>query len=442
MIRIAILLIFAVIVAAAVQAQNTGTVLATTSVKNFTIDDLPAETRKIWNDRAASIAEARTQLVSQMLTELLIQTEARAAGVTPEILIATEKTKVADPTDVQIQAVFDANRDALADRPPAEARKQIIKFLRQDPEQAAIRKFTDSLAAKYNVVNGKDINSPGLQPTDVIFKLNAKPVTAKEFEEKYKLTLFDLQDEIYDQVKRDLDGAIYSALVAEEARQQSVDAPTLIGREITDKLRDFSDEERLSLQDAFVKRLYAKYKVNIIFEGPKPIVQNISTDDDPSRGPASAPVTVVMFSDFQCPACAATHPVLKKVLAEYGDKIRFVVRDFPLTSIHENAFQAAKAASAANAQGKFFDYIELLYTHQDALDPASLKKYAADLGLNAKQFELDLSSEKTAAEIQKDIVDGRSYGIYGTPSIFVNGINVRRLSADGFREAINSALGK
>jgi protein-disulfide isomerase len=153
-------------------------------------------------------------------------------------------------------------------------------------------------------------------------------------------------------------------------------------------------------------------------------------------------VTVVMFSDFQCSACSATHPVLQKVLAEYGDKIRFVVRNFPLTTIHENAYQAALAANAANAQGKFFEYTEILYRNQDALDIESLKKYAGESGLNLSQFELDLQSERAAETLRKDMADGRSYGITGTPTIFVNGVKVRVITTDGFREAINKALKK
>ncbi len=133
---------------------------------------------------------------------------------------------------------------------------------------------------------------------------------------------------------------------------------------------------------------------------------------------------------------------MKNAMEAYPGKIRFVVRDFPLESVHENAWRAALAAGAANAQGKFFEYTEILYTHQDALDDASLKKYAAELGLNAKQFELDFNSEKTAAEVRKDIADGEAYGINGTPTIFVNGIRVRNMSINGFRDAIDKALGK
>ncbi len=129
-------------------------------------------------------------------------------------------------------------------------------------------------------------------------------------------------------------------------------------------------------------------------------------------------------------------------MVPFADKIRFVVRDYPLETIHDNAFRAALAANAANAQGKFFEYTEILYKNQDALDDASLKKYAADLGLNAAQFALDLNSEKTAAEVRKDMAEGKTYGINGTPAIFVNGQFVRRLSPAGFKNAIENALKK
>ncbi len=115
---------------------------------------------------------------------------------------------------------------------------------------------------------------------------------------------------------------------------------------------------------------------------------------------------------------------------------------FHCDNIHEDAFQAALAANAARAQGKFFEYAEILYRNQEVLDKTSLLKYAAELGLNAKQFELDFSDAKVSAEVRKDQADGRSYGIGGTPAIFVNGIKVHRLSADAFRRAIDRALSK
>ena len=191
-----------------------------------------------------------------------------------------------------------------------------------------------------------------------------------------------------------------------------------------------------------MRALFAKYNVKFVIPEPKPIVQNISVDDDPSVGSTSAPVTVVMFTDFQCSGCARTHPTVKQAVAEYGDKVRFVVRDFPLETIHKDAFNAALAAGAARAQNKFAEYTEILYRNQEALDRASLVRYATELGLNVKQFELDFSDAKTAAEVRKDQADGRGYGITGTPAVFVNGIKVHRLSLPGFRVAIDRALKK
>ena len=129
-------------------------------------------------------------------------------------------------------------------------------------------------------------------------------------------------------------------------------------------------------------------------------------------------------------------------MAQYKEKIRFVVRDFPLETIHANAFQAAQAANAANAQGKFFEYTELLYNNQNSLDNASLKEFAGKLGLDRKKFDADLDSGKYAAEIRKDMADGESYGVRSTPTIFVNGVMVRDFSEEGFKKAIERALKK
>jgi protein-disulfide isomerase len=238
----------------------------------------------------------------------------------------------------------------------------------------------------------------------------------------------------------DLYNLIANTLVADEAKALGIGADALLAREITDKMKDFSDEERDELTDALRKRLFAKYNVNILYKEPPVLVQNISVDDDPATGPVNAPVTVVMFSDFQCPACSAFHPMLKKAMAAFPGKIRFVVRDYPLETRHQHAFRAAQAAYAANVQGKFAEYADILYTHQDALDDDSLRKYADQLGLNLKQFEIDFNSEKSAAEIRHDIADGDSYGVAGTPTIYVNGVSVRKYSVIGFRDAIERAL--
>jgi protein-disulfide isomerase len=200
------------------------------------------------------------------------------------------------------------------------------------------------------------------------------------------------------------------------------------------------NEDRQRLEKDLSARLRKSADIKWLITEPAQPVQNISVDDDPSRGDATAPVTIVEFTDFQCPACAAMHPVLEEVLKSYGNKVRFVVRDFPL-SMHENARKAAEAANAANAQGKFFEYIAVLFKNQKALDVPSLKKYASDLGLDRAKFDAALDRGVYAAEVKKDISDGELYGVGSTPTIFVNGVQLRVLSADGLRAAIDRAAG-
>jgi protein-disulfide isomerase len=135
------------------------------------------------------------------------------------------------------------------------------------------------------------------------------------------------------------------------------------------------------------------------------------------------------------------HPVLEEVLKTYGSKVRFVVRDYPL-EMHANARKAAEAANAANAQGKFFEYVAILFKHQDALDVPSLKKYASEIGLDRARFDAALDGGKYAAEVKHDIDDGDIYGVNSTPTIFVNGVAINALSAEALRAAIDRGLAR
>jgi protein-disulfide isomerase len=426
--------------ACALCAQTPDQVLATAAGRNFTVRDLPAETAEKYTNAARVVADTRRALLEQMVAETLFELEAKARATTAEKLIAGVTAKVPAPAEKDVQAVYDANRDKIGGKTLAEVRPDIVAFLRREPEQKALVDYLATLKAKYKAVPGADVNAVALKPTDILATVGAKTISAAEFETKHKVALYETRAKIYDDVKFALNEAIYAALLDAEAKALNAATSDVISREITDKLRDFTEDEREALETALRRRLYEKYKTEIRLKEPAPLVLTVATDGSPATGNAAAPVTVVMFSDFQCSHCAATHPILKKVLAEYGDKIRFVVRNYPLVSIHENAFEAALAARAAQAQGKFFEYVEILYRNQEALDQASLKKYAADLGLNLAQFELDWRSAKTAEAVRKDLADGRNYGIAATPTIFVNGVRARVLSAEGFRGAIDKAL--
>jgi len=175
---------------------------------------------------------------------------------------------------------------------------------------------------------------------------------------------------------------------------------------------------------------------------PSVLVENVGADDDPFWGPQDASVTIVEFSDFQCPYCARfflqTYPQVRR---EYEGKVKFIFRDFPLTSIHQYAEKAAEAAGCANDQGKFWEYHDLLWTKQQALDVDSLKSYAADLGLDTVAFDDCLDSGKHASEVQKDVQDGRSYGVGGTPAFLINGQLVSgAVPFADFKAVIDAAL--
>jgi protein-disulfide isomerase len=143
-----------------------------------------------------------------------------------------------------------------------------------------------------------------------------------------------------------------------------------------------------------------------------------------------APVTIVAFTDYQCPSCAAIHPALERLVKEYGDKVRLVTRDFPLTQ-HAEAFKAAEAAEAAREQGRYWEYAQLLMRNQSALSIDKLKAYASELALDRLRFDSALESGKFAEMVQRDIEDGMKLGINATPTLFING---RRVSAGSYDE--------
>jgi len=422
-------------------AQKSGEILATANGRNYTVADLAPEARQEYENLPKRIASIRQSLLEQQISDILFEREAAAQKITVEKLVEREiRSKVPAPTDAEIKSVFEASRANIGDKTLEEIRPQIIAFLRREPEQRLFAAYVSSLKTKYKVAPGKDVNAPNLSRLEILATVADRQISAESFETQNKTMLSEIEADVYEHTREAVEQIVYSNLLVAEAKAQGIETSDFIRREITDKQKDFTDEERPRLEAALREKLFAKYKPKFSVKEIAPIVQNISTDDDPAQGKSTAPVTVVMFTDFQCSACAGVHPTLKKVLAEYADKVRFVVRDFPLEQIHANAFQAAVAAGAAHAQGKFFEYTEVLYANQNALDAASLKKFAADAGLNIKQFEADSASQKIADEIRKDIEDGKRYGLSGTPTIFVNGVKVRHFSPEEFRRAIDKAL--
>lgn len=402
------------------------------------------ELRNSLENEKANIPILRTEELAKQISDILIADEAAFRKISVEKLIQLEvKNKVANPTEAQIREIYEANQAQLGDTTFEKIRPRIVAFLRAEPEKKALLDFVNRLKTKYKVVLGADVNSANLKPTDVLATVNGKTILDEKFEEIVKPKIYDLQAENYEQTKDYFEQNLYLELINAEAKKQNVQSQDILRQEISDKMRDYTDEEREKLQNALTEKLFRQANYEFLLKPPTPIVQKIDLTSGVSRGRADAPVTIVMFTDFQCPACKATHPFLQEAMKDYGDKIRFIVKNFPL-EIHENSYIAAQAAQAANAQGKFSEYTEILYQNQEKLDIVSLKKYAADLGLNSQKFNLELTSGKYKPIVDKDLAEGRYLNITSTPTIFINGVKVRVrfYTTEVFKNAIEKALNK
>lgn len=158
-------------------------------------------------------------------------------------------------------------------------------------------------------------------------------------------------------------------------------------------------------------------------QGAAAPVQNFDiTKKDHVRGDFKAPITLVEYSDFECPFCERHYPTLKKILSDYKDKVRLVYKHFPLASLHANAQKAAEASECADEQGKFWEYHDKLFEQQSSgYSLANFKQWAEDLNLQTSKFNDCLDSGKYADKVRSDEADGQNRGVQGTPATFVNG---------------------
>jgi len=171
------------------------------------------------------------------------------------------------------------------------------------------------------------------------------------------------------------------------------------------------------------------------------VLHDINTAGAPAKGPADAPVTIVMYDDFQCPYCAKLEPVLKQVEALYPNQVRFVFKNFPLR-MHNNAKPAALAALAAERQGKFWEFHDQLFANYNRLSPGKIEEIAKSLQLDLERFKKDQADPALLKQIDSDSNEAQQLGARGTPTIFLNGRLMRERSLEGFRAAIDQLLQK
>jgi protein-disulfide isomerase len=427
--------------------------------------------REFYEDRDKAIKGARERALVARIGSLMTAAEAKKRGLSTEELIDREVTsKVGTPSEADIRATYDANRAQIGNADLEAVRPQLVNYLRGQRSEELFAALVNRLKMTNTVMKNADVNAPNLAPGTVVAAVNGTPIRIDSINERMKAYVFKMEARIYAMRKQVLDQRIDNLLVVAEANKRKIAPEEIIRAEVTDKVKPpteaeitkFLDDNKArtselnvsraeiagylqqqqqeTLEKALADKLRIGAKLQVLLKEPEPPVMNVSVANGPSRGDANSTVTIIEFTDFQCSACGGMYPIVEDTLKSYGSRVHFVIRNFPLTSLHANAFRAAQAAAAANAQGKFWEYIDILFKNQNSLDVDSLKKYATQVGLDRKRFDADLDGAKYDADIRHDIEEGEGYGVEATPTIYINGVMLTEFSVDGLHKAIEKAF--
>jgi protein-disulfide isomerase len=315
----------------------------------------------------------------------------------------------------------------------------------------------------------------GANPAAAVARVDGETITSAELDQNLKEELGKLDREYernrFEARKKGLEAIVFRKLVEREAKRLNIDSETYIDREIDMRLkvatpeeaRVFYDDNRQRLggsdfeevkerivdylttqrRSEVVLAIYAELKkqskVEFFLEGPKTERKPVDTTG-PSLGDKDARVVMVEYSDFQCPYCSRARTTVTQVLAAYPGKVRVVFHHFPLP-FHENAFKAAEAAECAQDQGKFWAMHDRMFDHQDALDVASLKLAARELGFDGVAFDACLDSARNHDRVEQSAKKARALGVEGTPHFFINGVELTGAQPiERFREVIDAEL--
>jgi protein-disulfide isomerase len=280
----------------------------------------------------------------------------------------------------------------------------------------------------------------------VVATVGPRSITLGEAEQAVALPLYQVDQQRTNLLQQALQHLIDEQLLATEAARKGVTVPQLleeasqseaiarlanlpapVRRLHRGKTKEGSNlesprdpQEQARLRQALLVALRRQADIHIKLPAPEAPILSVNTDGDPSMGPADAPVTIVEFSDFQCPYCKLSVQVIKDILGRYPGKVRVVYRDFP-GSNHPHASQAAEAAQCAAEQGYFWNYHDLLFSQQIAGQSWDFAALAKQLGLDQQSFALCLNAGRYREKVGKDLQDGLRLGVSSTPTFFVNG---------------------
>ncbi|HEU4383664.1 MAG TPA: thioredoxin domain-containing protein [Anaeromyxobacteraceae bacterium] len=315
-------------------------------------------------------------------------------------------------------------------------------------------------------------------PKAAMARWSGEVVTAADLDEVVKKDLRraenEHQERTYQMKKAALDGLVAKRLVEAKAKAAGKTPEQLVESEVLAKIPEPSPQEVKDLYErakasgrqvppleqarpdivrflkqqraqealrAYYDTLRTEAKVEVLLPAWRPPRIEVAADG-PSRGSAKAPVTIVEFSDFECPYCGRAESVVNQVLETYGEKVRLVYRDYPLP-FHPNAPKAAEAAHCAGDQGKYWQMHGKLFANQRGLDVGSLKGYAKDLGLDSGKFNTCLDSGEKAKVVEAHRKAGDEAGVSGTPAFFVNGVLLSGAQPfEAFKPLVDAELAK
>jgi protein-disulfide isomerase len=446
----------------ACESQVLPDTLAIVNGVKITSSDLRKSTGDAVGQLQRQVVEARKRELDLIINSKLLSLEAKKRGISTIKLLEQEVVaKVQRPTQTEAQVFYDQNKTRIKGE-FKDVVDDIVAYLFEQRQQDEAKKFADSLRAVNEVkVNVTEVTPPAnaAERARVLATIKGEKITSGDVEDSLLALIFDVQEQVYKLRKDELELSINDLLLTQEAQKRKITTNALLDAEVkpnpvTDEQMHLfyeQNKERISgdftqtkdaikqyleqmelrqAERAFVERLRANAAIQVFLVAPESPVFSISTVDQPSMGRADAPVTVVAFTDYQCPSCAAMHPQFERLVKEYADKVRLVTRDFPLSQ-HTEAFKAAEAAEAAREQGRYWEYVAILLRNQSALSVEKLKAYASELALDRTKFDSALDSGKFKESVQRDVEDGMKLGINGTPAVFING---RRVSARDYDE--------
>lgn len=449
-------------------------ILATVNGIKITKRDIDPDTTRHIQQFHKEIVDARHRELDLQINSLLLEAEAKRRGVTTAKIIEVEVlARIIAPTEAEAQAFYNQNKTRINLDFNA-ARADIVKYLTDQKQREMAQKLADRLRAAAQVkVFNQTVTPPAneRERARVFANVNGKNITSADVEDSLRPMIFVAQEQVYTLRKRNIDLKINDILLSQEAQRKRVTVNAVLDEvnakvpaitdadaqkfynekkdrivgnfvELKPKIVEYLKESaQRNAQSAFAEQLRGAAQLQVFLSEPKAPVYKIPVDDQPSAGNPKATVTLVMFTDFQCPSCAQQQLILERLIKEYRDRVSFVVRDYPLNQ-HEHASKAAEAAEAAREQGKYWEYAALLYRNQSALQSDKLRQYAAALKLNMARFEAALSTNKASQQVQRDILDAQRFGVNEAPSIFINGRRISKLAYDDLRAALETSLKK